>query len=103
MPRRKRQSAFCMRWLSGRGVALFLVTGVAGPSIWAQNFQTWNEIDFTGSWRNVDFLAPLLARTDTQLPNPQFAATGIMADIQLPRHFTVTGGFLFVDLPPYST
>ena len=58
----------------------------------------WNEVDLTASWRNVAFLVPLLARTDTRLPNPQLAATGITADISLPWHLTLTGGYLFADL-----
>ena len=62
----------------------------------------WNEVDLTASWRHVDFLVPLVARTDTQLPNPQLAATGITADFPLPWRLTLTGGYLFADLPQRS-
>ena len=65
----------------------------------AQNLEIWNEVDLTASWKHVDFLAPLVARTDTRLPNPQLAATGITADVRLPWSLTLTGGYLFADLP----
>jgi hypothetical protein len=68
----------------------------------AQRLQTWNEVDLTGAWRNIDFLAPFLTRCDTQLPNPTFAATGIMADAHFPGNLTLTAGYLFVDLPQFS-
>ena len=68
----------------------------------SQDFQSWNEVDLIASWRKVDFLVPLLARTDTRLPNPQLAATGITADLPLPWHLTLTGGYLFADLPQRS-
>lgn len=68
----------------------------------AQDFQQWNEVDLTASWRRVDFLVPLLARTDTSLPNPQLAATGITADFPMPWSLTLTGGYLFADLPQRS-
>jgi Protein of unknown function (DUF2490) len=77
---------------------LLIPTALAG----AQDFQTWNEIDLSASWRNVDFMAPLLARTDPRLPNPQLAATGITADFHLPWRLTLTGGYLFADLPQRS-
>jgi hypothetical protein len=78
-------------------VLLFVAT-LAG----AQDFQLWDEVDLTASWRSVDFLVPLLARTDTRLPNPQLAATGITADFRLPWGLTLTGGYLFADLPQLS-
>jgi hypothetical protein len=77
---------------------VFILTALAG----AQDFQLWDEVDLTASWRNVDFLVPVLARTDTRLPNPQLAATGIMADFRLPWRLTLTGGYLFADLPQRS-
>ncbi len=77
---------------------LFVLTALAK----AQDFQLWDEVDLTASWRTVDFLVPLLARTDTRLPNPQLAATGITADLLLPWHVTLTGGYLFADLPQLS-
>jgi hypothetical protein len=80
---------------------LFCWFSLATPAR-AQNFQGWNEVDLTASSRRVAFLVPLLARTDTRLPNPQLAATGITADISLPWHLTLTGGYLFADLPERS-
>ena len=68
----------------------------------AQDFQLWDELDLTASWMKVDLMVPLLARTDTRLPNPQLAATGITADFPLPWHLTLTGGYLFADLPQRS-
>jgi hypothetical protein len=68
----------------------------------AQDFQSWNEVDLAASWRNVEFVMPLLARTDIRLPNPQLAATGITADVHLPWRLTLTGGYLFADLPQRS-
>jgi hypothetical protein len=68
----------------------------------AQDFQSWNEVDLTASWKNVDFLVPLLARLDPSLPNPQLAATGVTADFRLPWHLTLTGGYLFAVLPQRS-
>jgi hypothetical protein len=65
----------------------------------AQSFQQWNEVDFRATWRNADFLVPVLARTDTHLPNPQLAATGITVDMPLRSHLTLTGGYLFADVP----
>jgi hypothetical protein len=76
---------------------LLLVTAAS-----AQDFQVWNEVDLTASWRHVDFLVPLVARTDTQLPDPQLAAMGITADFALPWRLTLTGGYLFADLPKRS-
>jgi hypothetical protein len=72
------------------------------PPAIAQDFQLWNEVDVTASWKKVEFLAPFLARTDTSLPNPQLAATGITADFPLPWRLTLTGGYLFADLPQRS-
>jgi hypothetical protein len=77
---------------------LFVLTTLAK----AQDFQLWDEVDLTASWRNVDILVPLLARTDTRLPNPQLAATGITADFPLPWRLSLTGGYLFADLPQLS-
>ncbi len=68
----------------------------------AQDFQIWNEVDLTATWGKIDFLMPLLTRIDTSLPNPQLAATGIIADLTLAKHLTVTGGYLFADLPQRS-
>ena len=81
-------------------VVLWVLTLV--PRATTQDFQLWNEVDLTASWRKVEFLAPFLARTDTSLPNPQLAATGITVDFPLPWRLTLTGGYLFADLPQRS-
>jgi hypothetical protein len=60
-----------------RSVAAVLWMCLLVPPAIAQDFQLWNEVDVTVSWKKVEFLAPFLARTDTSLPNPQLAATGI--------------------------
>ena len=85
---RNRQSAFSTRWPDEmqRPVppfALLLFTLIGAPRIHAQDFQTWNEIDFAATWHRIDWLAPALARVDTERPNPQLAANGIMADVHL--------------------
>jgi hypothetical protein len=77
-------------------VAILLVARSSGR---AQDFQSWNEVDLTASWHKVDFLVPLLARTDSSLPNPQLAATGMTADLPQRWHLTLTAGYLFADLP----
>lgn len=82
-------------------VALFAITVGASLSS-AQDFQSWNEVDLTASYKGVDLLVPLLARVDSNLPNPQLAATGVTADFQLPWHLTLTGGYLFALLPQRS-
>jgi hypothetical protein len=74
---------------------IFLLSTLAD----AQDFQQWNEVDLTATWRKFDFLVPLLARTDTHLPNPQLAATGIVADFILNSHLVLTAGYLYADLP----
>jgi hypothetical protein len=74
---------------------LRLFPGLAG----AQDFQQWNEVDVTASWPRVNFLVPFVARTDAHLANPQLAATGIIASFPLSKHLTLTGGYLFADLP----
>jgi len=85
-----------------RSAALLFCLFILAVPAGAQDFQIWNEVDLTASWRNVDFMVPLLARTDTRLPNPQLAATGITADFHLPWRLTLTGGYLFADLPQRS-
>jgi len=84
----------CMR------LAVALVIVLAAVCSRAQDFQSWNEVDLTASWRNAEFLVPLLARVDPNLPNPQLAATGITADFRVPWHLTFTGGYLFAVVPP---
>jgi Protein of unknown function (DUF2490) len=79
------------------GFVIFLV--FAGPISRAQEFQAWNEVDLTASWRRIDFLTPFVARLDPAKPNPQMAATGLTADLPLRWGLTFTPGYLFADLP----
>lgn len=90
-------SQLCLRFS-----VLLLLIALGTPLLTAANFQSWNEIDLAGSWKGVDFIAPLLVRFDSSLPNPQLAATGVTADIPLPWHITFTGGYLFAELPQRS-
>lgn len=77
---------------------LFLLTSFGR----AQEFQSWNEVDVTASWSKADVLVPTLVRIDSHLPNPQLAATGVIADFSLSPHLMLTGGYLFADLPQRS-
>jgi hypothetical protein len=65
----------------------------------AQTSQSWNEVDLAAWWRGISFTVPLVARVDARLPNPQLLAAGLTADLPLPWQMTLTGGYLFVDLP----
>lgn len=87
----------CVRWL----FLIWLLWGGRGVAD-GQTLQSWNEVDVTASWRKVDLLVPFLTRTDTNLPNPQLAAGGITADFPLRWRLTLTGGYLFADLPQRS-
>jgi hypothetical protein len=100
MRRPSRHSESCTSWRNRKGVRfwLFFLPALAA----AQDFQVWNEVDLAATWRNVDFLVPLVVRTDTKLPNPLLAAAGITAEFPLPWSLTVTGGYLFADLPRNS-
>jgi hypothetical protein len=75
--------------------ALWLATALGN----AQDFQSWNEVDVVLTWKHGDFWAPFLARTDPAKPNPQLAATGLVADLKLGWGLTLTPGYLFADLP----
>ena len=88
--------ATCMRF------AAVVVLIVGATFSHAQDFQSWNEVDLTASWKDVDFLVPLLERVDSSLPNPQLAATGVIADVRLLWHLTFTGGYLFAVRPQRS-
>ncbi len=83
-------------------VWLILLFALGVPLSCAQDFQSWSELDLTASYKGVDFLVPLLARNDSRLPNPQLAAIGVTADFRLPRHLTLTGGYLFAVAPQRS-
>jgi hypothetical protein len=81
---------------------IMLLLIFAGQLALAQDFQSWIEVDLAATWHRIDFLVPLVARIDSQLPNPQLAAGGMSADLALGRHLTLTGGYLFADLPQKS-
>ncbi len=68
----------------------------------AQGVQSWNEVDVTTSWKKVNLLMPGVVRLDASLPNPQFAATGIVASVPAGKHLQLVGGYLFADLPQDS-
>jgi hypothetical protein len=72
------------------------------PAGRGQNFQQWNEVDLAARWRKMEFTTPWVARTEAGKPNSVLAATGITVDFALPRGFTLTGGYLFADLPQNS-
>jgi hypothetical protein len=88
--------------ISARAIAVVLFVFFRARLAGAQDFQNWNELDFTASWKKVDFLAPVVARTDPSKSNPLFAATGIVAFMPLTRHIVLVGGYLFADLPQSS-
>jgi hypothetical protein len=101
---RKREGHLTRTFLAGAGMrtTVALLVFLAAGFCQAQQFQSWNEVDLTASWKNVDLLVPLLARVDPDLPNPQLAATGITADFPLYRHLILTGGYLFAVVPERS-
>jgi hypothetical protein len=83
---------------TGALLGLMIFAGLAR----AQDFQNWNEVDLTASWKKIDLLVPAVVRTDANLPNPQFAATGIVASVSALSHIQLVGGYLFADLPQSS-
>jgi hypothetical protein len=54
----------------------------------------WGEVDVISSWRAVTITTPVTLRADWTLPNPQFAAAGVIIDVHLPWQLTVSSGFL---------
>jgi len=96
------QLAHWRSFASVQSIALVLSLAMQARTAVGQDFQNWNEVDLTASWKKVDFLAPLVARTDPSKHNPQFAATGVVALLPLARHFQFVGGYLFADLPHSS-
>ena len=88
-----------MRWV----FAVVCLCGLMGPVAKAQTVQSWNEVDLAANWNRASFTLPMVIRLDTQLANPQLAATGVLVDLPVARHFTITPGYLFADLPQNST
>ena len=60
----------------------------------AQGQPVWGEVDVVSSWQGVAVTAPVIFRTDSRLPNPQLAATGVIVDVRLRWRMTVSGGYL---------
>src|SRR5215469_9159716 len=89
-----------LRWVRVLALTCLLVVPHARAS--AQTFESWNEVDVTGSWHKLDLVFPFQTRTDTTRPNPQLAASGLTADFPLRWRLTLTGGYLFADLPQHS-
>jgi len=83
-------------------ISLFILLVFVGAVCRAQEFQSWNEVDLTASWKKMDFLMPAVVRADPSLPNPQFVATGLVAFVPLSTHLKLVGGYLFADLPQRS-
>jgi hypothetical protein len=81
-----------------RSSAVLVVLGLGAGWAAAQQFQSWNEIDLTASWKRFNFLMPAVVRMDPNLPNPIFAATGVVVSLPVARHFQFVGGYLFADL-----
>lgn len=66
----------------------------------ASDFEVWSELDLTRSINDrVSVMVPTLIRSSAGLPNPQLFATGATVDFGVSRYLTVTGGYLFGDLP----
>src|SRR5262249_8419773 len=79
--------------------AVVLWSALLTTTVQGQDLQWWGEVDVTGDWRAVHLLVPSVIRVDSQLPNPQLAATGVEIEVPLSRYITATGGYLFADLP----
>jgi Protein of unknown function (DUF2490) len=79
-------------------VVLFCSVLFSGTA-YGQNFQQWSEFDVAWSSRSIGFLAPFVVRFDPALPNPQLVAGELTVDVPVARHLTLTGGYLFADLP----
>jgi hypothetical protein len=62
--------------------------------------EVWNEVDISGALTSrATLTVPLVIRDSFQLDNPQLAGVGPILDVELTKHLTVTGGYLFVALP----
>jgi hypothetical protein len=60
----------------------------------AEDLPFWSEFDIVSSTHHVAVTAPLIWRTDSSLPDPQFAATGVIIDVHLPWRIAVSGGYI---------
>lgn len=89
----------------GPAMRRLLILGWLGAMGWAaaaQTVQSWNEVDLAANFKRANFTLPMVVRLDTNLANPQLAATGLLVDVRVGRHFTLTPGYLFADLPQSS-
>src|SRR5215471_9834159 len=82
-----------------RLVVALLGTLLFATEAGAQDFQWWGEVDVTASVRPIDLLGLIVTRTDSTLPNPQLVGGGLEGEVRVLPHLTLTGGYLFVDLP----
>ena len=80
-------------------VALFVATVLGGAAGHCQSIQLWPEVDLSLSAKQTNLLIPSLARFDSNLPNPQFVATGAIGTLRLSRRWSLSAGYLFADLP----
>ena len=83
-------------------VALFVATVLGGADGHCQSIQLWPEIDLSLSAKETNLLIPSLARFDSNLPNPQFVATGAIGTLRLSRRWSLSAGYLFADLPQHD-
>jgi len=83
-------------------VALLLVAALCGATGHCQSMQWWPEVDLSLTAKRANLLIPSLARLDSNLPNPQFVATGAIGTIHLNRRWSLSAGYLFADLPQHD-
>ena len=83
-------------------VALFMATVLGGAAGHCQSIQLWPEVDLSLSAKQTNLLIPSLARFDSNLPNPQFVATGAIGTLRLSRRWSLSAGYLFADLPQHD-
>jgi hypothetical protein len=77
-----------------------LIVGTSSRPIIAADFQNWDEIDFSDQVApRVTVTFPVLARESFKLRDPQLDATGALIDVRVNNNFTLTGGYLYVNLP----
>jgi hypothetical protein len=80
-------------------LALLLTTVLGGAAGHCQSIQWWPEVDLSLNFKRSNLLIPSLSRFDSKMPNPQFFATGAIGALRLNRHWSLSAGYLFADLP----
>lgn len=83
-------------------LALLLATVLGGAVGHCQSIQLWPEVDLSLTSGRANLLIPSLARFDSNLPNPQFVATGAIGTLSIQRRWSLSAGYLFADLPQQS-